>query len=69
MCSPGGTTIRAVAALERGGMRAAVIEAVKASSRRSEELGGQSAKKRGTEAGDEEKNGRESPSYSFFPKR
>lgn len=30
VCSPGGTTIRAVAQLEKGGMRSSVIEAIKA---------------------------------------
>ena len=39
VCSPGGTTIRAVHALEKGGVRAAVIDAVLAAASRSEELG------------------------------
>ena len=39
VCSPGGTTIRAVHALERGGLRAAVVDAVLASAARSAELG------------------------------
>ena len=39
VCSPGGTTIRAVHALEAGGMRAAVMDAVLASAGRAAELG------------------------------
>ena len=39
VCSPGGTTIRAVHALEKGGMRGAVMDAVLASAARSAELG------------------------------
>jgi len=38
--SPGGTTIHGLAALERGGLRSALIEAVSAAAARSRELGG-----------------------------
>lgn len=39
VCSPGGTTIEAVFALERGGMRASVIDAVNVCVKKSEDLG------------------------------
>lgn len=39
VCSPAGTTIAAVRALERGGVRAALIDAVHSAAKRSRELG------------------------------
>lgn len=38
VCSPGGTTIDAVAALERGGFRAAIMEAMAACAQKSREM-------------------------------
>lgn len=40
VCSPAGTTIEAVASLERHGLRSAVIEAVRTATNRSRSLGG-----------------------------
>merc|ERR1711860_332284 len=39
--SPGGTTIRGIAALEKGGVRGSIMEAVQASAERAKELGEQ----------------------------
>jgi pyrroline-5-carboxylate reductase len=40
VCSPGGTTIAAMHKLERGGLRATLIDAVEAATLKAKELGG-----------------------------
>jgi pyrroline-5-carboxylate reductase len=40
VASPGGTTIAGLLAMEQGGVRAALMNAVMAAARRSKELGG-----------------------------
>jgi len=44
VCSPGGTTIEAVAALEKGGFRSAIMDAMKACADKSREMSGNSRK-------------------------
>ncbi|KAI5094431.1 pyrroline-5-carboxylate reductase 3 isoform X2 [Silurus meridionalis] len=40
VCTPGGTTVYGLHALEKGGLRAAVVDAVEAATQRARELGG-----------------------------